>query len=148
MKSGRRALLAMGLPFAILSFAAPASAAVINVIKTASCGCCGKWVDHLRKAGHDVRVTNVEDVGPTARRLGVPDDLRSCHSATVGKYALEGHVPAADIARLLREKPAASGLAVPGMVAGSPGMEMGGQRPPYQTILFTRDGKRKVFAQH
>lgn len=148
MKSGRRALLAIGLPFAILSFSVPASAAVINVIKTASCGCCAKWVDHLRKAGHDVRVTNVEDVGPTARRLGVPDDLRSCHSATVGSYALEGHVPAADIARLLREKPAAAGLAVPGMVAGSPGMEVGGQHPPYQTILFTRDGKRKVFAQH
>ena len=98
--------------------------------------------------GHDVRVTNVDDVGPTARRLGVPDDLRSCHSASVGKYALEGHVPAADIARLLKEQPAAVGLAVPGMVAGSPGMEMAGQHPPYQTILFMRGGKRKVFAQH
>ena len=85
---------------------------------------------------------------PTAKRLGVPDDLRSCHTSTVGKYAIEGHVPAADIARLLREKPAAVGLAVPGMVAGSPGMEMAGQNTPYQTILFTRDGKRKVFAQH
>ena len=148
MNIGRRTLLAIAAPLAILSFASPAAAAVINVVKTASCGCCAKWVEHLRKAGHDVRVTDVADVGPTAKRLGVPDDLRSCHSASVGKYALEGHVPAADIARLLKEKPVAAGLSVPGMVAGSPGMEMAGQHPRYQTILFMRDGKRKVFAQH
>ena len=148
MKIGRRYLLAIATPLAMFSFAAPAAAAVINVVKTASCGCCGKWVEHLRKHGHNVRVTDVEDVTPTARRLGVPDDLRSCHSASVGKYALEGHVPAADIARLLKERPVAAGLAVPGMVAGSPGMEMTGQHPPYQTILFTRDGKRKIFARH
>ena len=148
MTRGRRALLAIATPLAIFACTTPAAAAVINVIKTASCGCCSKWVDHLRKHGHDVRVTDVDDVTPTARRLGVPDDLRSCHSASVGKYALEGHVPAADIARLLKEKPVAAGLAVPGMMAGSPGMEMAGQHPRYQTILFTRDGKRKVFAQH
>ena len=148
MTRGRRALLAIAAPLAIIACAAPAAAAVINVVKTASCGCCGKWVEHLRKAGHDVRVTNVADVTPTARRLGVPDDLRSCHSSSVGKYVLEGHVPAADIARLLKERPVATGLAVPGMVAGSPGMEMAGKHSPYQTILFTRDGKSKVFAQH
>ena len=144
----RRLLLTIAAPLAMIACATPAAAAVINVVKTASCGCCGKWVEHLRQHGHDVRVTNVEDVTPTAKRLGVPDDLRSCHSASVGRYALEGHVPAADIARLLKERPAAAGLAVPGMVAGSPGMEMGNQRPPYQTILFSRDGKRRVFAQH
>lgn len=144
----RRLLLLAATPLALMSLATPAAAAVINVVKTASCGCCGKWVEHMRKAGHDVRVTNVEDVTPTARKLGVPDDLRSCHTSTVGGYAIEGHVPAADVARLLREKPKAAGIAVPGMVAGSPGMEMGSNKPPYQTILFTRDGKRKVFAQH
>ena len=144
----RRLMLAITAPIAMMSFAAPAAAAVINVVKTATCGCCGKWVEHLKKAGHDVRVTDVEDVTPTAKRLGVPDDLRSCHSASVGGYAIEGHVPAADIARLLREKPKAAGLSVPGMVPGSPGMEMGGQKPAYQTMIFTRDGKRKVFAQH
>ena len=148
MTNGRRALLAIAAPLAIFSFAAPAAAAVINVVKTASCGCCGKWVEHMKKAGHDVRVTNVDDVTPTAKRLGVPDDLRSCHTSTVGGYAIEGHVPAADIARLLKEKPKAAGIAVAGMVAGSPGMEMGNQKPAYQTIIFTRDGKRKVFAQH
>jgi len=144
----RRFLLLAITPLAIASLATPAAAAVINVVKTASCGCCGKWVEHLRKHGHDVRVTNVADVTPTAKRLGVPDDLRSCHTSSVGGYAIEGHVPAADIVRLLKEKPKAAGIAVPGMVAGSPGMEMGGQKPAYQTILFTRDGKRKVFAQH
>ena len=148
MTIARRTLLLIAPPLALMSFAAPAAAAVINVVKTASCGCCAKWVEHLRKAGHDVRVTDVADVGPTAKRLGVPDDLRSCHSASVGNYALEGHVPAADIARLLKERPVAAGLSVPGLVAGSPGMEMAGQHPRYQTILFTRDGKRKVFAQH
>lgn len=144
----RRAFLLAATPLAIMSCATPAAAAVIEVVKTAACGCCGKWVEHMKRAGHDVRVTNVADVTPTARRLGVPDDLRSCHSSTVGGYAIEGHVPAADIARLLREKPKAAGLAVPGMVAGSPGMEMGSNKPPYQVILFTRDGKRTVFARH
>ena len=148
MKTRRSLLLAIVTPLAMISFSAPAAAAVINVVKTASCGCCAKWVEYLKKAGHEVRVSNVEDVTPTAKRLGVPDDLRSCHSASVGKYALEGHVPAADIARLLKERPAAAGLAVPGMVAGSPGMETSGPQPSYQTILFTRDGKRKVFARH
>ena len=148
MKIGRRFMLAIATPLAMVACAAPAAAAVINVVKTASCGCCGKWVEHMKKVGHDVRVTNVDDVTPTAKRLGVPDDLRSCHTSTVGKYAIEGHVPAADIAKLLREKPVAAGIAVAGMVAGSPGMEMGNQKPAYQTILFTRDGKRRVFAQH
>ena len=148
MRNGRRYLLAIATPLALLACSTPAAAAVINVVKTASCGCCGKWVEHMKKAGHDVRVTNVEDVTPTARRLGVPDDLRSCHTSSVGGYAIEGHVPAADIARLLKEKPVAAGLSVPGMVAGSPGMELGDQRPAYKVILFTRDGKRRVFAQH
>ena len=148
MKNGRRFLLAIATPLAIVACAAPAAAAVINVVKTVSCGCCGKWVELMKKAGHDVRVTNVADLTPTAKRLGVPDDLRSCHTASVGGYVIEGHVPAADIAKLLRDKPVAVGLSVPGMVAGSPGMEMGGQKQAYQTILFTRDGKRKVFAQH
>ncbi len=144
----KRSILLVAAPLALVSLSAPAAAAVINVVKTAACGCCGKWVEHMKKAGHDVRVTNVEDVTPTARKLGVPGDLRSCHTSTVSGYAIEGHVPAADIARLLKEKPKAAGLSVPGMVAGSPGMEMGSNKPPYQTIIFTRDGKRKVFAQH
>jgi hypothetical protein len=142
----QRALIRIAAPLALLAFATPAAAAVIHVVKSPSCGCCAKWVEYLRKAGHRVMVTNADPSG-AAERLGVPDDLRSCHTASVGKYALEGHVPAADIARLLREKPNAAGIAVPGMPAGSPGMEMGAKQP-FETILFTRDGKRRVFARH
>ena len=144
----RRLILLAAAPFALLSFATPAAAAVVNVVKTATCGCCAKWIDYMKKAGHDVRVTVAADVTPTARKLGVPDDLRSCHTSSIGGYAIEGHVPAEDIARLLKERPKAAGIAVPGMVMGSPGMETGGPKPAYQTILFTRDGKRSVFAQH
>jgi hypothetical protein len=137
--------------FAALALAACAqlaAAQVVEVTKTATCGCCAAWVDHLRAAGFEVRVTDVADVTPTARRLGVPDHLRACHTASVGGYAIEGHVPAADIRRLLAERPAAAGLAVPGMPMGSPGMDHGAMREPYATILFTRDGRQSVFAPH
>ena len=127
--------------------ASPAAAATIEVIKTATCGCCSKWVDHLRKAGLTVRTRDVADVTPTARALGVPDALRSCHSARIGGYAIEGHVPAADIKRLLREKPRAAGLAVPGMPAGSPGME-GAGKERFATMIFDRSGKSRIYAQH
>lgn len=144
----QRALIAFAAPFALLATASPAAAATIHVVKSATCGCCGDWVEHLRKAGHVVKVTE-GDPGAEAKRLGVPDDLRSCHTATVGKYALEGHVPAADIARLLSEKPDATGLALPGMPAGAPGMEAeSSDKQPFQTILFTSDGGREVFASH
>jgi hypothetical protein len=144
----RRAALA-AMPFLFAAYAGAAQAGpVITVVKTPACGCCTDWVTHLRRAGFRVTVTDVADVTPTARRLGVPDDLRSCHTASVGGYAIEGHVPAADIRRLLRERPAAAGIAVPGMPMGSPGMEHGGHREAYRTILFTRAGRRTVFAQH
>ncbi len=144
----RRNLLA-GLPLLFVASTAKAQAGpAIHVVKTATCGCCGHWITHLRSAGFRVTVANVADVTPTARRLGVPDDLRSCHTAAVGGYAIEGHVPAADIRRLLRERPAAAGIAVPGMPIGSPGMEHGAHRERYQTILFTRAGRRSVFARH
>jgi hypothetical protein len=137
--------------FAALALAACAqlaAAQVIEVAKSPTCGCCTAWVDHLRAAGFEVRVTDVADLTPTARRLGVPDHLRSCHTASIAGYAIEGHVPAADIRRLLAERPDAAGLAVPGMPMGSPGMEHGGMREPYATILFTRGGRQSVFAQH
>ena len=117
-------------------------------MKSPTCGCCTAWVTHLRQSGFRVTVAHVNDLTPTARRLGVPDDLRSCHTASVGGYAIEGHVPAADIRRLLRERPAAAGIAVPGMPMGSPGMEHGSHREAYNTILFTRAGRRTVFARH
>ena len=135
-------------PLALLACAQSAAAAVIEVVKSPYCGCCGHWVEYLRAEGFEVRVVEAEDVTPTARRLGVPDDLRSCHTASAGGYAIEGHVPAADIRRLLAERPDAAGIAVPGMPVGSPGMEQGDRRQPYATILFTRDGRRLLFARH
>lgn len=146
MTRTRKLLLAIAIPASMLACASPAAAAVIHVVKSASCGCCSKWVDHMRKGGHTVKVTN-GDPSAAAARLGVPEDLRSCHTATVGRYTLEGHVPAKDVARLLREKPDAAGIAVPGMPAGSPGMESA-VKQPFETILFAKDGKRRVFARH
>ena len=145
----RRTKLTIALaPLALLACAANVAAATLAVTKTASCGCCGKWVEQMKKAGFKVTVSNVEDVTPTARRLAVPNRLRSCHTSEIGGYAIEGHVPVADIRRLLREKPKAAGIAVPGMVMGSPGMEHGDHRQAYQTILFDKAGKTRVFASH
>ena len=148
MMLNRRAVLA-GLPLAFAAARANAQAGpAIHVVKTAACGCCGHWITHLQRNGFRVTVANVPDVTPYARRLGVPDHLRSCHTASVGGYAVEGHVPAADIRRLLRERPPAAGIAVPGMPIGSPGMEHGNHREPYNTVLFTRAGRQSVFARH
>lgn len=147
MKLTRRSLLgalAAGVAVPVRAQAGP----VVEVVKTPTCGCCNGWIAHMRQAGFQVRVRDVQDTTPIARRLGIPDDLRSCHTASVGGYAVEGHVPAADVRRLLRERPQAAGIAVPGMPMGSPGMEHGGHRQPYQTILFTRAGQRSVFARH
>jgi len=125
---------------------APASDNVV-VYKTPSCGCCTAWADHLRANGFTVTVEEMQDLKLLKTRLGVPDDLESCHTATVGGYFVEGHVPASDVRRLLAEKPVAKGIAVPGMPVGSPGMERGDQRDPYQVIQFGDDG-RTVFATH
>ena len=119
----------------------------IEVFKSASCGCCGAWVDHLRENGFEVVTHDVTDVPAQRKKLGMPERLGSCHSARLGSYVIEGHVPAADIRRLLKEKPAAIGLAVPGMVPGSPGME-GPRAVPYDTLLVGRDGSNRVFASH
>ena len=144
----RRKSLGLIAPLALLACAQAAAATTIDVVKSPYCGCCTHWIEYLRSEGFEVRVTEAEDVSPTAQRFGVPADLRSCHTASVEGYAIEGHVPAADIRRLLAERPDAVGLAVPGMPIGSPGMEQGETRQPYATILFSRDGRRLVFARH
>ncbi|NNC73127.1 MAG: DUF411 domain-containing protein [Sphingomonadaceae bacterium] len=120
----------------------------ILVHKTPSCGCCNAWVDHLRAAGFTVETVDVPDTTPIANRLGVPDELRSCHTAEIDGYGIEGHVPAADIRRLLAERPDAAGLAVPGMPLGSPGMEMGDRRENYDVILFDRSGGTRIFTSY
>jgi hypothetical protein len=148
----RRKLFRIIAPLALLASAESAVAATLLVTKTAFCGCCKVWVERMKAAGFTVEVKDVKDVTPTARKLGVPDDLRSCHTSQIDgyaiEYAIEGHVPAADIKRLLAQRPEAAGIAVPGMVMGSPGMEHGDHKMPYEVILFDRAGKTKVFAVH
>ena len=144
----RHKLLAALAPLAILACAGNAAAAALAVTKTASCGCCAKWVEHMRKAGFQVTVRNVQDVTPTAERLSVPAKLRSCHTSEIAGYAIEGHVPAADVKRLLAQRSKAAGIAVPGMVTGSPGMEHGDHKEPFQTIMFDKAGRTAVFASH
>lgn len=119
----------------------------VEVFKSASCGCCGAWVEHMRQNGFQVIAHDVGDVPAERKKLGMPDRLGSCHTAKIGGYVIEGHVPAGDIRRLLKEKPKALGLAVPSMPPGSPGMES--PRPiPYDTLLVARDGTTRVFASH
>ncbi len=122
----------------------------LEVWKDASCGCCGDWITHMEQNGFKV---TVHDTGNNAvrARLGLPVKYGSCHTALVGGYVVEGHVPAADVQRLLREKPQALGLAVPGMPIGSPGMDgaaYGGRRDKYDTLLVLRDGSSRVFQSH
>jgi len=132
---------------ALVACAEASAAVAINVAKSPYCGCCEEWTKHMRAAGFTVNVHNVEDTTPIASKLGVPDSLRSCHTAKAGKYVIEGHVPAADVKRLLKEQPNAIGLAVAGMPQGAPGMEQGAPKEHYKTILFTKTGSR-VFASH
>ena len=121
----------------------------VIVHKSASCQCCGVWVEHLRSAGFVVEARNVEDLPSIKKRLGVPAELGSCHTAEVGGYFVEGHVPASDIRRLLQERPKARGIAVPGMPAGSPGMEVpSGQQDPYDVLLVGQDASVSVFARY
>jgi hypothetical protein len=127
--------------------AAPALPA-IEVFKNPYCGCCEAWVEHLKGAGFPVKVTVVEDTAPVRERYGIPDKLGSCHTGVVNGYALEGHVPASDIKRLLAVKPTAAGLAVPGMPTGSPGMEAGGRKDPFDVLLVDKSGRTSVYASY
>lgn len=148
--TSRRAALALLLGGAAsAAWAAPAAPA-LTIYKTPTCGCCGVWLDRMRAAGFtNTKVHQLEDLGPTRRRFGIPDEHASCHTAVIGGYALEGHVPPADVRRLLKERPVAAGLAVPGMPLGSPGMETAdGRRQPFSTLLVLKDGKAKIFARH
>ena len=140
-------LAAIGIAAVMSLPAASAEASDVYVYKSPSCGCCGAWTTHLRANGFNVTVEDVEDLGVVKQRLGVPPSLQSCHTATVEGYAIEGHVPASDIHRLLTERPVATGLAVPGMPIGSPGMEQGDRREPYATTLFGPDGQ-STYARH
>lgn len=119
----------------------------VEVWKSPSCGCCGAWVDHLKANGFAVKVNDVNDVNRIKQSLGLSRELASCHTGLVNGYVIEGHVPASDIRRLLQEKPAVAGLAVPGMPMGSPGME-GPRKDSYQVLSFDGEGKTAVFTQY
>lgn len=142
------AVVALGLGAAAQKAAAPALPKV-TVYKTSSCGCCRLWVDHMKASGFDVQAIDVSsaDVRAVSKAAGLKDEDASCHTSKIGNYTVEGHVPAADIKRMLTEKPAIAGLSAPGMPQGSPGMEQG-TKETYNVIAFKKDGTSTVFATH
>ena len=122
---------------------------MVEVFKTPTCGCCQNWVEHLRKSGFNVRTTDLNDLTEIKKSRGVPEQVQSCHTAVVGGYVVEGHVPASDIQRMLTEKPAIAGIAVGGMPTGSPGMDFPGVKAqPYNVMSFDKNGATRVFAKH
>lgn len=120
----------------------------IAVYKSPSCGCCKQWVEHLRANSFAVTVHETEDLQPVKSQYQVPEALHACHTAVIGGYVIEGHVPATDIRRLLNERPKARGLAVPGMPDGSPGMETGGPAEHYDVMLFADSGEPQIFSSY
>jgi len=141
----RRTLISV-LPMTMLAAARVTAQQAVAVYKDSSCGCCTKWVDLLRREGFAVTVKDITELG---QKSFAPSSLHGCHTAIVGGYVIEGHVPVADIKRLLKEKPAVAGLSVPGMPIGSPGMEVRGvASQPYKVLAFTPDGKTRVFSSY
>lgn len=144
----RRVLVALAAaPLALASARALSAAPKVSVVKLEGCGCCDLWSAHLRKNGFEVSVRAVPDLAPVRARYGVARDFGTCHTALVEGYVIEGHVPAADIQRLLRSRLKVAGLAVPGMPAGSPGME-GTQSEPYDVLAFDRNGATQIYARY
>ena len=126
----------------------PAKVTELLVYKSPHCGCCSAWVDQMKTAGLPLKVFETELVSDMATKLKVPENLRGCHTAVIDGFFIEGHVPAADISKLLRDRPKALGLAVPGMPIGSPGMEQGDREDAFNTLIVGRDGSVGVFARH
>ena len=120
----------------------------MTVYRSPTCGCCGKWIEHMKKHGFLIKDVQTEDMEAVKRRLGVPKELASCHTAVVEGYVIEGHVPAGDVKKLLKAKPAVAGLSAPGMPAGSPGMEMGGGKGRFSVIAFDKQGKTSKFSEY
>ena len=140
--------LRLTLAAGLMLVSAAANAATMTVMKSPTCGCCAKWIEHVQAHGIAVKVVNVPDIMAVKAKAGVPNELASCHTAKINGYVVEGHVPADDIKKLLATKPEARGIAVPGMPMGSPGMEHGDHREPYQTMLIKTDGSGTIFARH
>ena len=145
----RRHLLASGLLLTAFSTWA-AKQPMVEVWKDPNCGCCKDWITILQKSGFDVRIHETGNTAARAR-LGIPEKLGSCHTGLVGGYALEGHVPVREIQRLLREKPSAIGLTVPGMPIGSPGMDGAiyqGRKDPYDVLLIANNGSTRIYQSY
>ena len=147
--SRRTLILAVG-SLALTAGCARAEARELTVYKTPWCGCCRGWVTHMSRAGFKPKVVELEDLAPIREKHGVPFSLSSCHTGLIGGYVVEGHVPPADVVRLLQERPKGLGLVVPGMPIGSPGMEQpGGAKERFETLLLLdRSGRTRVFATH
>ncbi len=131
-----------------LSLNAIAADTEMTVYRSPTCGCCGKWIEHVKQNGFKVKDIVSDDMQAIKEKHGLPDKLASCHTAIVDGYVVEGHVPAGDIQKMLDSKSKVAGIAAPGMPMGSPGMEMGGQADPYKVISFDKEGKFEVFANH
>ncbi|MEH6452484.1 MAG: DUF411 domain-containing protein [Psychromonas sp.] len=129
-------------------FTGSAFAADMTIYKSPYCGCCTAWAEQVEQAGFDVTIIEQADNNEIRQAHGITPQLTSCHTAKIGDYVLEGHVPIADIKRMLKEKPAIAGLSVPGMPASSPGMDVPGNTDPYQVIAFTKDGQKTVYNQY
>jgi hypothetical protein len=147
-----RLMMGAGVLGAVLAVAATMAGAQgkgapipMKVYKSPTCGCCQKWVEHVKAAGFAPEVEDMPSVTPVKDKSNVPAALRSCHTALVGGYVVEGHVPVETVQRMLREKPKVAGIAVPGMPVGSPGMEMGDRKDPYEVVSFPADGKTSVY---
>lgn len=134
----------------LLSNQSPSSqiASALTVFRSPTCSCCSQWIEHMEAAGFRVNDTLTEDMTGIKDQYGVPASLSSCHTTIVDGYVVEGHIPAADVQRLLAESPQVAGIAVPGMPIGSPGMESGDYVEPYSVFSFTRKGDTTVFAEH
>jgi len=147
---GRAVALFAGLLLApAVATAESAQSPAVTVYKSPTCGCCVEWATHLRDNGFAVTETDTTELASLKALAGVPDAVASCHTATVGGYVIEGHVPADDIHRLLDEKPRALGLAVPGMPPSSPGMDVPGhENTPFETLLVDHDGSTSVWERH
>lgn len=141
-------LLTLISVFVFMSACANEGHKTITVYKSPTCGCCKKWVSHLEENGFSVEAHDVKDVSQYKIKGGITPELASCHTAFIDGYVIEGHVPASDIQRLLKEKPDIQGLAVPGMPAGSPGMEMGSRKDPYNVIAVDKNKKLDVYSKH
>lgn len=136
------------LPVVLLSACANAEQKTVVVYKSPTCGCCTKWVAHMEQNGFKVESHNVQDVSPYKKQYGIAKSLASCHTALVGGYVIEGHVPASDILRLLREKKDIKGLAVPAMPVGTPGMEMGNRKDKYNVIAIHKDNTTSIWSSY